>query len=367
MARTDETWRFWVQFVFEDAMAYVSLFLAIRSGDWDLRIASIKSMAAVFTAFDHSTYQKLISRHLEDVFKMPAPILAMFRQGAFVMSVSGRPWHSVAINESHEMLINKDCKSSIIHSLPDYINRIAQHIPYRSKAIKNLQKELFPTQKKKNEITGPFSTQPNDLKSEQNIHSQVCALQESGMLLVTENNRGLSNYFTCKEANPAQQNDLLNFQLIGQQEFLQRIASVILKQPSVCAPNRRCRLQTFSEKKIPKSRVTQLEKDKKLIITAMKKKMQFSQRKGRPVERPGEQLIELPLALCDSTGNPIKGQKSYTTHYLQCRYKDATPQVFITNITWIPECCVLEGMFLINTTPLGSHKIMSEYATFLFT
>ena len=192
-------------------MAYVSLFLAICSGDWDLRIANIKSMAAVFTAFDHSTYQKLISRHLEDMFKMPAPIIAMFRQGAFVMSVSGRPWHSVAIDESHEMLINKDCKSSIIHPLPDYINRIAQPIPYRSKAIKNLQKELFPTKKqKKNEITGPFSTQPNDLKSEQNIHSQVCALQESGMLLVTENNRGLSNYFTGKEANPTQQNDLLN-------------------------------------------------------------------------------------------------------------------------------------------------------------
>ena len=187
------------------------------------------------------------------------------------------------------------------------------------------------------------------------------------MLLVTENNRGLSNYFTGKEANPAQQNDLLNFRFIGQQEFLQRIASVILKQPSVCAPNRRRRLQTFSEKKITKSRVTQLEKDKKLIITAMKKKMQFSQRTGRPVERPGEQLIELPLALCDSTGNPIKGQKSYTTHYLQCRYKDATPQVFLTNTPWRPECYVLEGMFLINTTPLGSHKIMSEYATFLFT
>ena len=80
MARTDETWRFWVQFVFEDAVAHVSLFLAIHSGDWDLQIASIKSMAAVFTAFDHSTYQKLISRHLEDVFKMPTPIIAMFRK-----------------------------------------------------------------------------------------------------------------------------------------------------------------------------------------------------------------------------------------------------------------------------------------------
>ena len=368
MARTDDTWRFWVQFVFEDAMGYISLFLAIRSGNWDLRVASIKSMAAVFTAFDHATYQKLISQHLEDILVMPAPIMAMFRQGAFVVSVSGRPWHSIAIDESHEMLINKDCKTSIIHPLPDYINRIAQHIPYRSKAIKNLQNELFPTRmQKKNNITAPFSTKPNDMKCEQNVCAQVSILQETGMLSITEQNRGVMNYFTKKEANAAQQNDLLNFRCIGQQEFLQRISSVTLKNPSVHAPNRRRRLQTFSEKKINKSRVTQLEKDKKLIITAMKKKMQFSRRTGRPVERPGEQLIELPLALCDSAGNPIKGQKSYTTHYLESRYKETIPQVFLTSIPWRPECCVLEGMFIINTTPLGSHKTMSDYAKFLFT
>lgn len=119
MARTNDTWHFWVQFVFEDAMAYISLFLSIQSGDWDLRVASIESMAAVFTAFDHLTYQKVISQHLEDIATMPAPIIAMFRQGAFVVNVTGRPWHSVAIDESHEMLINKDCKTSIIHPIPD--------------------------------------------------------------------------------------------------------------------------------------------------------------------------------------------------------------------------------------------------------
>ena len=76
-AHKDDTWRFWVQFVFQDAMAYISLFLAIRSGDWTLRMASIKSMAAVFTAFDHHNYQKLLSQHLADIPTMPAPIIAM--------------------------------------------------------------------------------------------------------------------------------------------------------------------------------------------------------------------------------------------------------------------------------------------------
>ena len=73
MVCSDDTWRFWVQFVFQDAMAYISLFLAIRSGNWALiRVASLKSMAAVFTAFDYGTYQKLITQHLVRVSHLQA-------------------------------------------------------------------------------------------------------------------------------------------------------------------------------------------------------------------------------------------------------------------------------------------------------
>ena len=78
------------------------------------------------------------------------------------------------------------------------------------------------------------------------------------------------------------------------------------------------------------------------------KKMWFSQQTGMPIQQPGEQLIELPLALCGNLGNPIKGQKSYTTQFLQCRYKETSPCVFLTNLPWSPQCCILEGMFLIN-------------------
>ena len=42
MAIKDDTFKFWMQFVFIDAMAYVGLFLAFRSGCWELRIASMK-------------------------------------------------------------------------------------------------------------------------------------------------------------------------------------------------------------------------------------------------------------------------------------------------------------------------------------
>ena len=127
-AQKDDTWTFWNQFVFQDAMAYVGLFLAIRSGDWDLRMGSMKSMAPVFTAFDHSLYQILISAHVSDLLTMPKAVISMFRQGAFVVSINERSWHSVAIDELHEMLINKDCKTSVIKSLPDYIGYIVYKI-----------------------------------------------------------------------------------------------------------------------------------------------------------------------------------------------------------------------------------------------
>ena len=96
----------------------------------------------------------------------------------------------------------------------------------------------------------------------------------------------------------------------------------------------------------------------------MKKKVQFSQWTGTPIDLPGEQLIDIPLALCDNAGNAIKGQKSYSTHFLECRYKETANPVFPPSLPWEPDCCVLEGMFIINTTPLGSHK---DYARFLFT
>ena len=41
--------------------------------------------------------------------------------------------------------------------------------------------------------------------------------------------------------------------------------------------------------------------------------MQFSHRTGRPIDLPGEQLIELQLALCDNTG------KSKKLHYTLLR------------------------------------------------
>ena len=275
MSSIDDIWRLWVQFVFQDAMAYGSLFLAVRGGDWRLRMASIEQMAPVFTVFDHATYQKVISQHIADILVMPDSILTIFQQGAFVVSISGREWYSVAIDEAHEMLINRGCKSSLVKPTPDHIDRMASYLPYRSKVLENLKHEIFPEAKTKGLMTqSPYSKDRLDFKFEQNVRTMIEVTPKTAVFDIVKKNRGLFNPFSNVQATEQQSRDLLNVRTTGLKEYLLRISYYILRQPSTQAPNRKRKLHTLSEfKQVQnKRRVSQLEKDTRLVISAMKKK-----------------------------------------------------------------------------------------------
>lgn len=114
MSKKNLTWKFWAQFVLKDALAYVALFIALRSGNWDLRLASLKLMAPIFSAYDHFTCKKIIAQNLADILLLPPSVLSCLKQGGFSVSLTGHPWHSVAVDEAHEMGINKACKTSIV-------------------------------------------------------------------------------------------------------------------------------------------------------------------------------------------------------------------------------------------------------------
>ena len=220
MADIDSTWKFWSEFTFNDALAYIGLYLALRSGDWNLRMVSLKLMAPVFTAFDHPNYQKLISQHLADLLIMPPGFITAFKQGAFVVSIAGNVWHSVGIDEAHEMLINKECKSAITRPSPDYINRMAHYLPYRTKMFENARSQLLPEVKEKiTKINSPFMHDVNNQKFEKNVIAIMQLLDSKSLIVITDDNRGLINPFCNKVANSQQTHDLLNFRRIGEEEF----------------------------------------------------------------------------------------------------------------------------------------------------
>ena len=69
--------------------------------------------------------------------------MLMLSQRAFVLNITGREWHSVAIDEGHEMLINKQCKNAVVKPSEDYMNRMATYLTYRTKTLQNFKEQLL--------------------------------------------------------------------------------------------------------------------------------------------------------------------------------------------------------------------------------
>ena len=75
--------------------------MSVRSSQWHLRMASVKNTVPMFVALDHSNYQSCYHEEARSS-----------SNGSYTAGISGQFYHGVALDEEHEMLINKDMKRS---------------------------------------------------------------------------------------------------------------------------------------------------------------------------------------------------------------------------------------------------------------
>ena len=194
------------------------------------------------------TFRDMLPQHFSEVLTLPAYIRECFEQGGFVCNMRGRRMHAVALDEAHEMLVNKDNKTSIVRPTEEYLNRVLYY-PVRAHAIKQLKSQLFPPDLSRGESPPVtiFHTPPADISTEHNINSIINRLAQEGEMLFTEK----SGLYTMSgvQATPEQQKDLLTFRDIGKKYHIVYIQYRILKDPSVNAPNCLKRLHTFSTRK----------------------------------------------------------------------------------------------------------------------
>lgn len=175
-----DTVKFWYNFLFEDCTAYIGLYVSIRYRIWDLRTASLKQLAAVYTAFDRPTYQKLIPHHLNDLALMPDYIKQHFRNGGFTIRLSSLEWCGVALDECHEMCINKDAKLAVVRPSKEKMSHISNYLPFRSTCMNNLKTQLFP-ERKGRKSKGCHVPSSRDKASQSNVMHMVKTLQTHGM------------------------------------------------------------------------------------------------------------------------------------------------------------------------------------------
>ena len=361
LAEKYETVHFWYQFVFVDCFAYFSLFIAIRYRNWELRNGSLKLLAGIFAAFDRPIYQELIPRHLKDVLTMPSSVLHHLRKGSFSVRLSPSEWHGVALDECHEMSINKDAKLAVIHPSKNKMEFLSNYLGYRSACMHNLKEQLFPERSERKSVFHAPSSQ--DRKRDENIEKMINEIGKKNMQV-----SALWNFFEGKKATPEQEHDLLNFRQIGQESFDNYVSTRIIGLPSTNAPNRRKRLVTFSVTRVQKQRVKLVERERRLSERYLKKQLAWISEKGTEHVNVGDLLgpiSPLPRALIGEDSLPYKSNKSNATQYLRKRYSELCIVIEHPPHQWVPHVAILEGMFMIQTLPLPTMSCMKEYVQLL--
>ena len=254
-----QTCQFWYEDITINSLVYMALFIAIRNGDWVLRMTAIKLMAAVFSAFDHPIYQRLVPQHFTDLLCFLAPILQHLQKGAISVHLTKSRGHAVGLDEAHEMKINKDAKFFfVVQPSKELMEKISNFIPFHSKCLNNLKHHL--AMDEKTPKTLPVSTS-RDHTAEVNIQSMLDLMEECDMLPTSPDNLGLLNNLSNTPATPEQAHDLLNFHNIGQAEFEAHVNYCILRTPS---NRRRKHLQTFTSTKAARKKLKQIDTDWKI-------------------------------------------------------------------------------------------------------
>ena len=92
-------------------------------------------------------------------------------------------WKAVALDEAHEMCVNKDLKSAVIRPTQAYLQKTTLFFNYRIVAYKDLIKQPCPERASNSPSTESITDSTKDaLHWEENIR-QVCSLVHSNHLL----------------------------------------------------------------------------------------------------------------------------------------------------------------------------------------
>ena len=253
-----KTFAFWNRFLQEDMFFYIQLFFGIRSRNWNWQMAALKKIAQLFHAFDRYNYARYLPLHLNQIAGLPDYIFHHFQMGGFASSIKGNNFSCIAADEAHETLINKDTKSLIVRNPPQEISRLARTIEYQAEMLNNYF-GLIAT-KKTNLVQRDYA-HSIITKEQQLILAYSVKFESSHIFDQHESLTCLYKAFTKFQPSKEIEMDLMNYSKFGEESY-NYVRSSMTKNVI-----HRKNLRTFSEKKITKTTVKNLEKEKKTCYT----------------------------------------------------------------------------------------------------
>ena len=76
----NKTWAFWHNFIHVDVFIYIKYFLALHTGDWNLRNFCMKHISKLAQVAHSRFYSRLLPQNLADITRFPEFIIDHFRE-----------------------------------------------------------------------------------------------------------------------------------------------------------------------------------------------------------------------------------------------------------------------------------------------
>ena len=294
----NETSRFWAQ-MFDLLNAYMAYYFSIRSGNWNLRMASLPKLGEMFFAYAHIKYEELICQHINDMFMAPSELLSHFKKGEWTVSISGTPYRNVGIDENHEMGINKSLKEFTTHASEYRTINLASFMAYLDSTVKLLDSRIF-------SHIRPSTTASESKVKRSNDYTQ--AMWDTLKKVDIFSNKSVANLINiCKPETviPTENRaDLLAISETGHVKMTMFIKKFILKDASMKNEKRsKKKLRTFSKRK-----ATNRQKNSKVnSLVRLNKGLTLQIQKGGHFY---DRVLPFPLALSDEEGKMRDRSKS---------------------------------------------------------
>jgi hypothetical protein len=294
----DEVSKFWVMML-EYLNAYSAYFFAIRSGNWSLRLATLPKLSELFFAYSHNKYMELVCQHMKDIKMLPNNIRKQFESGQWTMTVKGSAYHNLALDEAHECLINRKLQELVRNPNEHNTVVLADFMAFLEQFLTKLKSFVYKYSNKKRHAS----------KSKHNkflavIYSKIRPVR----LFASTTQRLLINSFNLSATilDDEQRQDLLHISFEGKKRMISYIKQFVLEPPLEKPDKRRGRkLKTFSKKKSTvqsqQSKISRLSKMNKCMVNTLKTTGKFY-----------DQVMDLPLALCDEFGDFEHKQNLYS-------------------------------------------------------
>lgn len=119
-----KTFRVSAKFLLEDSLTYLSLYLSVRIGDVDLRLAGLREIDPLFLVYGKNLYHDLAKRRLRAFASMTAT-KRQFSGEIFSILLKGNVGKNHALDEIQETTLNIELKMAANRSDPAYLRDLA--------------------------------------------------------------------------------------------------------------------------------------------------------------------------------------------------------------------------------------------------